>query len=116
MYMIDWDPHSYGELEGLFTKGSWNANFASEVKQEEGDIILTDRQGFNAFDGTNLEGILKENNIGSLFVGGFLSNLCVEETIARKFQAMFELLSTVTQLNQIVLSTFIIQMRMILKI
>ena len=91
MYMIDWDPHSYGELDGLFTKGSWNANFANEVKQEEGDIILTNRQGFNAFDGTNLEGILKENNIGSLFVGGFLSNLCVEETIARKFQAIFEL-------------------------
>ena len=81
MYMTDWDPHSYADLEGLFTKGSWNANFASQVKQEEGDIILTNRQGFNAFDGTNLESILKENNIGSLFVGGFLSNICVEETI-----------------------------------
>lgn len=55
MYMTDWDPHSYADLEGLFTKGSWNANFASQVKQDEGDIILTNRQGFNAFDGINLE-------------------------------------------------------------
>lgn len=80
-YIIGWDPHSYGELEGLFTEGTWNAEFANQIKQEEGDIILTNRQGFDAFEGTKLEAILKENNIGSLFVGGFLSNLCVEETI-----------------------------------
>ena len=68
-------------MEDLFTEGTWNAEFAEQVEQKETDIILTNREGSDAFLGTGLAEILENNNIASLFVGGFLSNLCVEETI-----------------------------------
>ena len=77
----DWDPQYDADIEDLFTEGTWNSEFAGEIQQEEEDIILTNRSSFDAFVGTGLEKLLDENNLGYLFVGEFLSNLCVEESI-----------------------------------
>jgi len=74
-----WDPNSYGDLQGAFAEGTWNAE--SALKPEDDDIILTNRSACNAFEGTGLAVILEEYGIGSLFVGGFLANICVEESI-----------------------------------
>lgn len=77
----DWDPHSYGSLEGLFVKGTWAAEFAEGVSREDGDVVLKNRTSFDAFAGTGFRELLEERNVGALFVGGFLTNVCVEETV-----------------------------------
>jgi len=77
----DWDPHSYGELEGLFIKDSWAATFGEDITPEENDIVLNNRTSFDAFAGTDFHELLEKHNVGALFVGGFLTNVCIEETI-----------------------------------
>ena len=67
-------------LEGLFVKGTWNCEFADEVQPQESDIILQNRVNFSAFRGTQLKNIIEEKGVKSLFVVGFLSNVCVTET------------------------------------
>ena len=76
----DWDPYAYGSMENLFVKGTWNSEFADEVKPCESDIILRNRVNFSAFRGTVLKDVIESNGITRLFVLGFLSNVCVEET------------------------------------
>lgn len=76
----DWDPHAYGAMENLFVEGTWNCDFADEVKPAEADIILKNRVNFSAFRGTDLKDVIESRGITSLFVMGFLSNVCVTET------------------------------------
>lgn len=76
----DWDPHAYGSMENLFVEGTWNSEFADEIKPAESDIILRNRVNFSAFKGTVLKDVIESNGITRLFVMGFLSNVCVEET------------------------------------
>jgi nicotinamidase-related amidase len=76
----DYDPYSYGAMIGLFEEGSWNSEFAVEVKPEGSDIVLRNRKNFSAFQGTQLRDILESKGIQRLFIMGFLSNVCIEET------------------------------------
>ena len=76
----EFDPHSYGAMDNLFVEGTWNCEFAEEAQPEGADVILKNRNNFSAFRGTELENLLRDNNIERLFVMGFLSNVCVEET------------------------------------
>lgn len=76
----DWDPHSYSAMENLFVEGTWNSEFAEEVKPAESDVILKNRVNFSAFRGTILKDVIESNGITRLFVLGFLSNVSVEET------------------------------------
>jgi len=77
----EYDPYSYQGMVGLFTEGTWNAEILEEVKPEPCDIILKNRQNFSAFNGTGLASILKENGITQVFITGFLTNVCIEETV-----------------------------------
>lgn len=87
----DWDPNAYGSMENLFVEGTWNAAFADEVKPSDSDIVLKNRVNFSAFRGTNLKDIIESHGITSLFVMGFLSNVCVEETTIEAKQLFPEL-------------------------
>lgn len=77
----DYDPHSYGALQGLFTEGTWNAEIIQELKPELGELTLKNRTNFSAFQGTGLASILKKNRITSILLAGFLTNVCIEETV-----------------------------------
>jgi len=76
----DWDPHAYGAMENLFVDGTWNCEFADEVKPQGADFVLKNRINFSAFRGTQLKDIIETKKIRRLFIMGFLSNVCVEET------------------------------------
>ena len=69
------------DLIDIFVEGSWNVELAEQIQQEKGDVLLASRQSYNAFTGTGLKEILAENNVGVLFVGGFLTNVCVEQSL-----------------------------------
>ena len=63
----------------LFTEGTWNADFHESMKPATGDLVVENKKGLDAFPGTNLEALLKENKIETLALSGFLTNCCVEK-------------------------------------
>mmetsp|Transcript_44129 Transcript_44129/g.50005 ORF Transcript_44129/g.50005 Transcript_44129/m.50005 type:complete len:222 (+) Transcript_44129:127-792(+) len=77
----DFDSQNYSKQYGLFTEGTWNAEFVEETKPNEDEIVLSGRNDFNAFKGTELTQLLQENNIETLYIMGFLTNVCVEDTV-----------------------------------
>mmetsp|Transcript_49912 Transcript_49912/g.150107 ORF Transcript_49912/g.150107 Transcript_49912/m.150107 type:complete len:235 (-) Transcript_49912:346-1050(-) len=77
----DFDPQNYSKLHGLFTEGTWNCDFVDGLRPlDDSEIVLTGRNDFCAFKGTELQSILEDGGVKKLFVCGFLTNLCVEET------------------------------------
>jgi len=76
----DFDDFSFSSMVGLFTEGTWNSEIIQEMKPERQDIILTKRTNFSAFKGTQLQSIIEDKGITRLFLIGFLTNVCVEET------------------------------------
>ena len=58
----------FQDLHGLFTENTWNCEISHEVAPKSEDTILTDRNDFSAFAGTNLDLILKMNSIDHFFV------------------------------------------------
>jgi len=64
----------------VFTKGTPRAEFTAGIF-EEGDLVVRDRTGFDAFAGTDLEQLLRESRIEEVFFGGFTTDQCVARTL-----------------------------------
>ncbi len=67
-------------LFGQLTKGTWKAEFTEGVYKQS-DIVAIGRYGFDATEGSNLEKILRENNIKTVYVCGFTTDHCIKETM-----------------------------------
>ena len=65
---IDWPPHA---LEG--TPG---AKVIDEIAPQEGDFIVRKRR-YSAFFGTDLEILLEELKVKTIFITGVFTNICV---------------------------------------
>jgi len=63
-----------------FTIGTWKAEFTDGI-YEDTDIIVQGRCGFDACEGSDLEQLLKQNDIKTVFVCGFTTDHCVKETM-----------------------------------
>ena len=63
-----------------FTKGTWKADFTDGI-YEKSDIVVQGRYGFDACEGSDLEELLKQNEIKTVFVCGFTTDHCVKETM-----------------------------------
>ena len=72
-----------------FTKGTWKAEFTDGI-YEQTDLVIEGRYGFDATEGSNLEKILRENNIETVFVAGFTTDHCVKETMNSLIEKGFE--------------------------
>jgi len=77
----------------LFTKGTWNAEFAPEMAPKEGDITVTGKKGLDAFPGTDLEALLKANGVETLILAGFLTNCCVESTMRTAYEKGYDVIT-----------------------
>lgn len=64
----------------VFTKGTWKSEI-SEGLFREGDLLVKGRYAFDAFVGSDLENILRENGIETVFVCGFTTDQCVAKTM-----------------------------------
>ena len=73
----------------LFTEGSWNADFEESMIPQAGDLVVEGKKGLDAFPGTNLESLLKENGIETLALCGFLTNCCVESSMRTAYEKGF---------------------------
>ena len=86
--------HPYGILKGVvdtnsFRKGTWGADFADEMKPEEGDLIVEGKRGLCAFNSTNLDFILRGRGVQNVALGGFLTNCCVESSMRTAYEKGF---------------------------
>jgi len=72
-----------------FTKGTWKAEFTDGI-YEKTDLVIKGRYGFDATEGSNLEEILRQNNIKTVFVAGFTTDHCVKETMNSLIEKGFE--------------------------
>ena len=70
----------------LFTEGTWNADFEESMIPQAGDLVVEGKKGLDAFPGTNLEALLKENGIETLALCGFLTNCCVESSMRTAYE------------------------------
>jgi nicotinamidase-related amidase len=59
----------------------------------EGDVIV--KNYYDAFDGTNLESVLKSKNIKRILICGVMGNLCCEHTARSAFLKGFEVFYSV---------------------
>jgi len=67
-------------LFGQLTKGTWKAEFEKGIYKQS-DIVAVGRYGFDATKGSNIEQILQEHNIKTVYVCGFTTDHCVKETM-----------------------------------
>ena len=63
-----------------FREGTWGAEIIEELKPKEGDEVVGGKCTLCGFNNTNLDELLKQNNIKNVVIGGFLTNFCVEST------------------------------------
>lgn len=64
----------------IFTEGTWKAEFTDAVYQVD-DPVVKGRYAFDAFIGSNLDQILKQNDIKNVFLCGFVTDQCVKKTL-----------------------------------
>ena len=78
---------------GLFVEGTWNAEICDEMKPKEGDLMVLNKKGLDAFPNTNLENLLVDNGIETVVLGGFLTNCCVECTMRTAYDKGFNVIT-----------------------
>lgn len=66
-------------------KGSWHAAIIDELQPEDGDIIIDSKHTYTAFYHTDLEPILRNLEIETLFFSGATTSVCVESTLRDAF-------------------------------
>ncbi|CAI3924999.1 Nicotinamidase-related amidase (PncA) (PDB:1ILW) [Commensalibacter communis] len=86
---------TYGVLQKLvetkaFRQNSWGAEIIEDVKPLQTDITLEGKRGLDAFYSTNLDFILRQLNIQSVAICGFLTNCCVESTVRTAYEKGYD--------------------------
>jgi len=82
-----WPPHCL--------QGSRGAEFHPHLNVREIDVVVQkatqpDKDAYSGFEGTNLEEILRENNIRRVFITGLATDYCVRATALDALKAGFE--------------------------
>ena len=80
----------YGIMKGVvdgnaFIKNSKAAEFYAELAPQKGDIVAEGKKTLSAFNSSNLDAILRANEIKTIAIVGFLTNVCVESTARDAF-------------------------------
>ena len=81
----------YGILAGVkngecFVAGEWGSAICDAMAPAEGDLIVQGKRGLCGFHSTNLDFILRQNDIQNVVLGGFLTNCCVESTMRAAYE------------------------------
>lgn len=63
-----------------FRKGTWGGQIIDELKPTDQDIVVEGKRTLDAFHSSNLDFLLRVNNIKNVAFCGFLTNVCVEGT------------------------------------
>ena len=68
------------------TSSAAKADPTESMIPQAGDLVVEGKKGLDAFPGTNLESLLKENGIETLALSGFLTNCCVESSMRTAYE------------------------------
>lgn len=101
VYTQDWHPEDSPEFK-IWPKhcvaGSWGAEIVDELKPQPGDLVVR-KETYDAFYGTELERVLRENGVEIVVVTGVVANICVLHTAGsaalRGFKVVFPVDCTV---------------------
>ena len=80
---------AYLTLGTVFTKDKEKSEMVEGV-YEQGDLVVKGRYAFDAFVGSDLEKILKREDIEKVFVCGFTTDQCVAKTMRTMKKKGFE--------------------------
>ncbi|MGN6380290.1 MAG: cysteine hydrolase [Gaiellales bacterium] len=88
----------YGILKGVidsnaFVKGTWGAEICDQMAPEKGDIVVEGKRGLDTFATTNLDFVLRSNDIETVILGGFLTNCCVESTMRTAYERGYNVIT-----------------------
>ena len=88
----------YGILKGVidsnsFVKGTWGVEICDEMAPQEGDIVVEGKRGLDTFATTNLDFVLRSNDIETVVIGGFLTNCCVESTMRSAYEKGYDVIT-----------------------
>ncbi len=91
-------PTPYGILKGVvdtkaFRKGTWGAEIVDVLTPEDQDIVVEGKRGLDTFATTNLDFILRARGIGTIALGGFLTNCCVESTMRTGYEKGYDVVT-----------------------
>ncbi|UCB61519.1 MAG: cysteine hydrolase [Candidatus Bathyarchaeota archaeon] len=64
--------------------GTWGAQIVEELRPERGDFVLQKRR-YSAFQGTDLDQLLRELKVDTLVLTGVITDICVQHTAADAF-------------------------------
>ena len=67
------------KTKGILREGTPDVEFYSKIQPQEDDIVIVKRR-FSAFVGTELDLILRSNEIDTLIIGGVVTDVCCEST------------------------------------
>jgi ureidoacrylate peracid hydrolase len=82
---------TYGILAGikdgeLFKEGEWGAEICDLMKPSPEDIVCRGKSGLCGFQSTNLDFVLRQNDVKNIVLGGYLTNCCVESTMRTAYE------------------------------
>jgi ureidoacrylate peracid hydrolase len=90
-YLSDvWLEQAARERRGGYTsipvcgEGSWEGDWYEEVRPQPGDIVVT-KHRYDAFQGTDLDLVLRSHGIRTTVFTGVVTNVCVETTARAAF-------------------------------
>ena len=84
-------PTPYGILGnvkagGAFKASGWGGAIIDTMKPHDSEVIVAGKRGLCGFASTNLDFILRHNNITHVALAGFLTNCCVESTMRAAYE------------------------------
>jgi nicotinamidase-related amidase len=77
----------------LFISDTWNADFVSGMKPQEGDLIVKNKKGLDSFPGSDLQELLEKNGVKTIVLGGFLTSCCVESSMRHAYELGYNVIT-----------------------
>ena len=77
----------------MFNKGTWGADFHSDLKPDENTIILSPHKGLSNFATGDINTQLRQRNIKTLIIAGMSANLCVESHVRDAAENAFDVIT-----------------------
>lgn len=78
---------------GCFQESGWGGAICDSMTPSAEDIVVQGKRGLCGFASTNLEFVLRQNDIDTIALGGFLTNCCVESTMRTAYEKGFKVVT-----------------------
>ena len=77
----------------MFNKGTWGAEFHSELQPDENTFVLSPHKGLSNFATGDINAQLRQRNIKTLIIAGMSANLCVESHVRDAAEHAFDVIT-----------------------